>query len=72
MPLTAPGSLKADDYTAVIGFLLSYDCVKPSGDGQQPFPTMDVPALKQVTVGAGTCAPNNIGHAQVSTMVGSR
>jgi mono/diheme cytochrome c family protein len=72
MPLTAPGSLKADDYAAVMAFLLSYDCVKPSGGGQQPFPTLEVPALKQVTLGAGTCAPNSVGHAQAPTIAGSR
>jgi hypothetical protein len=31
MPLTAPGSLKPDEYAAVMAFLLSYDCVQPSG-----------------------------------------
>src|SRR5258708_25380778 len=41
MPLTAPGSLKPEDYAAVMAFLLSYDCVQASGDGQQPFPTMN-------------------------------
>jgi cytochrome c1 len=29
MPLTAPGSLKPDEYAAVMAFLLSYDCVQP-------------------------------------------
>jgi alcohol dehydrogenase (cytochrome c) len=57
MPLTAPGSLAADDYAAVMAFLLSYDCVPPAGNSQQPFPTTDLPALKQVTVGGTTCAP---------------
>jgi alcohol dehydrogenase (cytochrome c) len=56
MPLTAPGSLSPADYAAVMAFLLSRDCVEPSGDGQ-PFPTGDLPALEQVTLGAGTCAP---------------
>jgi alcohol dehydrogenase (cytochrome c) len=71
MPLTAPGSLKPDDYAAVMAFLLSYDCVPASGDGQQPFPTTDLPALQQVTVGASTCAPGNKAHAQASTIAGS-
>jgi alcohol dehydrogenase (cytochrome c) len=56
MPLTAPGSLKPEDYAAVMAFLLSYDCVQPAGDGQQPFPTTDLPALKEVELGSATCA----------------
>ena len=52
MPLTAPGSLSAEDYAAVMAFLLSYDCVRPSGNSQQPFPTTALPTLAQVTVGA--------------------
>ncbi len=57
MPLTAPGSLKPDEYAAVMAFLLSYDCVQPAGDGKQPFPSTDLPALKQVELGSATCAP---------------
>ena len=57
MPLTAPGSLKPDEYASVMAFLLSYDCVKPAGDGQQTFPTVPSPALQQVTLGGTTCAP---------------
>jgi alcohol dehydrogenase (cytochrome c) len=57
MPLTAPGSLKPDEYAAVMAYLLSYDCVPPAGDGQQPFPTTDLPALQQVTMGGTTCPP---------------
>jgi hypothetical protein len=57
MPLTAPGSLKPDDYAAVMAFLLRYDCVQPSGGGQQPFPTTDLPSLQQVELGSATCAP---------------
>jgi mono/diheme cytochrome c family protein len=71
MPLTAPGSLTPADYAAVMAFLLSYDCVQPSGD-RQPFPTADLPALKQVTLGAGTCAPNPLLQAQASSIAGSR
>jgi hypothetical protein len=71
MPLTAPGSLKPEDYAAVMAFLLSYDCVQASGDGQ-PFPTMDLPALQQVTVGATTCVPSNKRQAQASTIAGSQ
>ena len=60
MPLTAPGSLTPDEYAAVMAFLLSYDCVQPSGGGQQPFPTTDFPALQQVELGSATCAPEEI------------
>jgi mono/diheme cytochrome c family protein len=59
MPLTAPGSLKPEDYAAVMAFVLSYDCVRPSGGGQQPFPTTNVPSLQQVELGSATCAPKN-------------
>jgi alcohol dehydrogenase (cytochrome c) len=62
MPLTAPGSLKPDEYASVLAFLLSYDCVKPTGDGQQSLPTTDLPALQQVTLGATTCAPKRPRH----------
>jgi alcohol dehydrogenase (cytochrome c) len=57
MPLTAPGTLKPDQYAAVMAYLLSYDCVQPAGDGRQPFPTEDVPALTTVKLGGTTCAP---------------
>jgi mono/diheme cytochrome c family protein len=57
MPLMAPGSLKPDEYAEVMAYLLSYDCVKPAGGGQQPFPTTDQPALQQVELGGATCAP---------------
>jgi hypothetical protein len=46
--------------------LLSYDCVKAAGDGRQPFPTTDFPALKEVTLGATTCAPGNTGQASAT------
>jgi mono/diheme cytochrome c family protein len=57
MPLAAPGSLRPDEYASVMAFLLSYDCVPPAGDSQQPFPTTDLPALQQVTLGGTTCQP---------------
>ncbi len=57
MPLTAPGSLKPDEYAAVMAFLLSYDCVQPAGDGKQPFPLTDLPTLQQVELEGATCAP---------------
>jgi alcohol dehydrogenase (cytochrome c) len=71
MPLTAPGSLTPADYAAVMAFLLSYDCVQQSGD-RQPFPTSDLPSLEQVTPGAGTCVPNDVGHTQASPIAGMR
>lgn len=57
MPLTAPGSLKPNDYAAVTAFLLSYDCVQPSSGGQEPFPTMDLASLQKVELGSATCDP---------------
>jgi alcohol dehydrogenase (cytochrome c) len=57
MPLTAPGSLPADDYAAVMAFMLNYDCVPPAGNSQQPFPTTEIPALQRVTLGGTTCPP---------------
>jgi mono/diheme cytochrome c family protein len=57
MPLTAPGSLKPEEYASVMAFLPDYDCVKPSGNGRQPFPTTDLPALQQVQLGGTTCSP---------------
>ena len=55
MPLTAPGSLKPDEYAALLAYLLSYDCVQPSGGGQQEFPTQDLPDLQHVELGTATC-----------------
>ena len=57
MPLTSPGSLKPDEYASVMAFVLSYDCVKRSGGGKQPFPTNSLPSLQHVTVGGTTCTP---------------
>jgi alcohol dehydrogenase (cytochrome c) len=57
MPLTAPGSLKPDEYAAVMAYLLSYDCVQPAGGGQQEFPTVDIPDLQHVELGSATCPP---------------
>jgi alcohol dehydrogenase (cytochrome c) len=56
MPLTAPGSLKPAEYASLMAFLLDYDCVKPAGNGLQPLPTTDLPALQQVQIGGTTCA----------------
>ncbi len=57
MPLTAPGSLKPDEYAAVMAYLLSYDCVQPAGGGQQEFPTVDLADLQHVELGSATCPP---------------
>jgi mono/diheme cytochrome c family protein len=62
MPLTAPGSLKPDEYASVMAFLLSYDCVPAAGGGQQPLPVTDLPALQHVTLGATTCVPKQPAH----------
>ncbi len=56
MPLTAPGTLPAADYAAIMAYMLSYDCVKPSGGGKTPFPTGDINALKPITFGAKSAA----------------
>jgi alcohol dehydrogenase (cytochrome c) len=55
MPLTAPGSLTPQQYAAVMAFLLSSNCVKPSGAGTTPFPTSDQPAFAKVKLVGGTC-----------------
>jgi polar amino acid transport system substrate-binding protein len=57
MPLTAPGSLPAPDYAAVMAFMLNYDCVPPAGHSQ-PFPTTAIAALQHVTLGGTTCPRN--------------
>jgi alcohol dehydrogenase (cytochrome c) len=59
MPLTAPGTLKPEEYAAVMAYLLNYNCVQPAGDGKQPFPTTNLPSLQQVVMGGGTCAPHS-------------
>jgi hypothetical protein len=55
MPLTAPGSLKPDQYAAVMAYLLAYDCVAPSNNGTKPFPTTDQPGFTHVTIGGRSC-----------------
>jgi len=57
MPLTAPGTLPASDYAAIMAYMLSYECVKPSGEGKTPFPVGDISALKPITFGAKICPP---------------
>jgi mono/diheme cytochrome c family protein len=55
MPLNAPGSLKPDQYAAVIAYLLSYDCVAHSQVGTEAFPTTDRPEFKKVVFGGRSC-----------------
>jgi alcohol dehydrogenase (cytochrome c) len=55
MPLTAPASLTPDQYAAVMAYLLSYDCVPPTGGGKVPFPTTDSSALANVILGGTSC-----------------
>ena len=59
MPLTAPGTLKPDEYASVMAYLLNYNCVQPADDGKQPFPTTELPALQQIIMSGGTCAPHS-------------
>jgi alcohol dehydrogenase (cytochrome c) len=55
MPLTAPGSLKPDQYADIMAFLLSYDCVTQSPGA---FPTTDRPEFKKVLLGGRSCPPS--------------
>jgi alcohol dehydrogenase (cytochrome c) len=57
MPLTAPGSLKPDQYAEVIAYLLKYDCVTASAEGTQPFPTANQPGFAKVILGGRSCPP---------------
>jgi alcohol dehydrogenase (cytochrome c) len=57
MPLTAPGSLKPEEYASVIAFLLAYDCVAPAANGQRPLAATDMGVLQQVHLGGTTCVP---------------
>ena len=57
MPLTAPGSLTATQYAAVMAYLLAANCVKPSGNGTAPFPIADQSAFTRVVLVGATCAP---------------
>jgi hypothetical protein len=49
--------LAAADYAAIMAYMLSYECVKPSGEGKTPFPTGNISALKPITFGAKVCPP---------------
>lgn len=48
MPLSDPGSLKPDQYAAVMAFLLASNCYPA---GSKPFPSKDDPALAKVKLG---------------------
>jgi alcohol dehydrogenase (cytochrome c) len=54
MPLTAPGSLKPAQYAALMAYLLSSNCVKPSAP-RTPFPTADRPAFRNVVLAGASC-----------------
>jgi alcohol dehydrogenase (cytochrome c) len=55
MPLGAPGSLKPDQYAAILAYMLQYNCIAPANEGKTPFPTTDEPALKNISVNGATC-----------------
>jgi mono/diheme cytochrome c family protein len=55
MPLTAPGSLSKTDDAAVTAYILSYDCVKPTGTA--PLSISVATALSAVKPGAASCPP---------------
>jgi polar amino acid transport system substrate-binding protein len=61
MPLTAPGSLKPEQYADIIAFLLAYDCIKAS-PGNAPFPTRDNAAFSKVAFGGQSCPARPAGH----------
>jgi alcohol dehydrogenase (cytochrome c) len=61
MPLTAPGSLKPEQYADIMAFLLSYDCVKAS-PGNAAFPTSADPAFSKVVFGGQSCPAKAAGH----------
>jgi mono/diheme cytochrome c family protein len=55
MPLTSPGSLSKTDDAAVTAYILSYDCVKPTGTA--PLSISVAAALSTVKPGAASCPP---------------
>jgi alcohol dehydrogenase (cytochrome c) len=55
MPLTAPGSLKPDQYASIMAYLLMYDCVAASNEGTEPFPTTNQPEFTKVIIGGRSC-----------------
>jgi alcohol dehydrogenase (cytochrome c) len=59
MPLTAPGSLKPEQYASIIAYLLAYDCVTKSAG---VFPTTDRADFKKVVLGGRSCPLPGSGH----------
>lgn len=55
MPLTAPGTLAPQQYSAIMAYLLAANCVKTSGSGTTRFPNADQPAFKTVTLVGASC-----------------
>jgi alcohol dehydrogenase (cytochrome c) len=55
MPLTAPGSLSKTDDAAVTAYILSYDCVKPTGT--MPLSISTVTTLSAIKPGPESCPP---------------
>jgi alcohol dehydrogenase (cytochrome c) len=62
MPLTAPGSLKPQQYAEIMAYLLAYDCVHVAQQGTQPFPTTNEPEFSKVILGGRACPPRPSGH----------
>jgi alcohol dehydrogenase (cytochrome c) len=62
MPLSAPGSLKPQQYAEIMAYLLAYDCVHVAQQGTQPFPTTNEPEFSKVVLGGRACPPNPSGH----------
>jgi alcohol dehydrogenase (cytochrome c) len=56
MPLTAPGSLSATDYAALMAYILAYACVQPAAGGK-PFPAAPPPQFSNVQLGPTSCPP---------------
>jgi alcohol dehydrogenase (cytochrome c) len=62
MPLSAPGSLKPQQYANIMAYLLSYECVHVAQQGTQPFPTTNEPEFSKVILGGRSCPPKPLGH----------
>jgi mono/diheme cytochrome c family protein len=62
MPVTAPGSLKPQQYASIMAYLVSYECVHAAKNGSQPFPTADKPEFAKVTLGGRSCPPKPPGQ----------
>jgi alcohol dehydrogenase (cytochrome c) len=62
MPVTAPGSLKPQQYASIIAYLVSYECVQAAKNGSQPFPAADKPEFAKVILGGRSCPPKPPGQ----------